>query len=77
MQGLYEQAVGKFADIFTNHAQSNKAPDALLKMGLSMVSLNKKEEACTAFKALPDQYPNADEALKKRAQEEAEKYKCL
>jgi len=75
-QGMYEQAVGKFADVFTNYAQSNKAPDALLKMGLSMISLNKTKEACTAFLALKDEYPKADEKLKKRATDEAEKHKC-
>lgn len=76
VQGLYEQAVGQFADVFTKYAQSNKAPDALLKMGLSMIALNKTTEACTAFLALPNEYPNAEENLKKRAEEEAEKYKC-
>ena len=75
-QGLYEQAVGQFADVFAKYAQSNKAPDALLKMGLSMVSLNKTSEACTAFIALPNEYPKADENLKKRAKEEADKLKC-
>lgn len=76
VQGLYEQAVGQFADVFTKHPKSNKAPDALLKMGLSMVSLKKTEEACTAFKALPEEYPQAEESLKKRAREEATKHKC-
>ena len=76
VQGQYEQAVGPFADVFTKHPQSNKAPDALLKMGLSMVSLNKTAEACTAFIALPNEYPKANEDLKKRAKEEREKNKC-
>jgi len=76
VQGQYEQAVGQFADVFTKHPQSNKAPDALLKMGLAMVSLNKKQEACTAFIALPNEYPKAPDALKKRANEEAQKNQC-
>jgi len=75
-QGMFEQAVGQFADVFAKHPKSNKAPDALLKMGLSMVSLKKKDEACTAFIALPNEYPKASEDLKKRAKEEADKNKC-
>ena len=75
-QGHFEQALGKFSDIFTKYPQSNKAADALLKMGLCMLNLNKKSEACTAFIALPNEYPNADASLKKRANTEAEKNKC-
>jgi len=76
VQQQFEKAVGQFADVFTNYPKSNKAPDALLKMGLSMLSLKKIPEACTAFIALPNEYPNADSTLKKRAKEETEKHKC-
>jgi len=76
VQGMYEQAVGKFADVFAKHPKSTKAPDALLKMGLAMLSLNKKTEACTAFIALPNEYPKASAALKTKANEETKKNKC-
>ncbi len=76
VQGQFEKAVGQFADVFSKHAKSNKAPDALLKMGLSMVSLKKTAEGCAAFLALPNEYPKAETALKERAKKEAEKYKC-
>ena len=45
-------------------------------MGLTMIALNNKKEACTAFIALPTEYPKADETLKKRAQEELAKNQC-
>ena len=77
VQGLYSQAVGQFADVLQKYPKSNKAPDALLKMGLSMVSLKDETAACDAFIGLPNEYPQAEEVLKKRAKEEAEKYKCL
>ena len=76
VQQQFEKAVGQFADVFTNYPKSNKAADALLKMGLSMVSLKKIPEACTAFIALPNEFPKADEKLKQRAKEEAQKNKC-
>ncbi len=75
-QGHFEQALGQFSDIFTKHPKSNKAADALLKVGLCMLNLNKKSEACTAFIALPNEYPNADPSLINRANTEAEKNKC-
>ncbi|MBQ3695828.1 MAG: tol-pal system protein YbgF [Alphaproteobacteria bacterium] len=75
-QQQFEKAVGQFADVFAKYPKSTKAPDALLKMGLSMISLNQKTEACTAFIALPNEYPTASNALKQRAAEEAKKNKC-
>lgn len=75
-RGLLEQAVGIFADGFTKYKKNSKAADNLLKLGLTMNKLNKKTEACTAFKSLPVEFPKADKSLKERAQAEAKKLKC-
>ena len=75
-RGLYEQAVGVFADGFTKYKNNSKAADNLLKLGLTMNKLNKKTEACTAFKTLPTEFPKADPALKNRAKAEAKKLSC-
>lgn len=75
-RGQYEQAVGIFAEGFTTYKRNSKAPDNLLKLGMSMVHLKKKDEACTAFKSLPVEFPKASASLKKRAQDEAKKLSC-
>ena len=75
-RGLYEQAVGVFADGFTKYKNNSKAADNLLKLGLTMNKLNKKAEACTAFKSLPTEFPKADAKLKDRAKAEAKKLTC-
>ena len=75
-QGQYEHAIGFFADVFSKHQTSAKAPDALFKMGLSMKGLKKTEEACSAWKGLLSEYPKADATLKQRTQEEMKKLKC-
>lgn len=75
-RGQYAEAVGLFADGFTKYKDNTKAPDNMLKLGLSMKSLGKKSEACTAFKGLANEFPKANEALKKRAQDEAKALKC-
>lgn len=75
-RGQYEQAVGVFAEGFTTYKNNAKAPDNLLKLGMSMAHLNKKDEACTAFKSLPIEFPKASANLKKRAQDEAKKLSC-
>lgn len=75
-RGLYEQAVGIFADGFTKYKKNSKAADNLLKLGLTMNKLNKKTEACTAFKSLPTEFPKANKKLKDRAAAEAKKLSC-
>lgn len=75
-RGLFEQAVGVFADGFTKYKNNSKAADNLLKLGLTMNKLNKKEEACTAFQTLPVEFQKADEKLKERAKAEAKKLQC-
>ena len=75
-RGLFEQAVGIFADGFTKYKKNSKAADNLLKLGLTMNKLNKKQEACTAFKSLATEFPKADNRLKDRAKAEAKKLQC-
>ena len=75
-RGLFEQAVGIFADGFTKYKKNSKAADNLLKLGLTMNKLNKKQEACTAFKSLATECPKADNRLKDRAKAEAKKLQC-
>ena len=75
-RGQYAEAAGLFADGFTKYKDNTKAPDNMLKLGLTMKSLGKKAEACTAFKGLANEFPKANEALKKRASDEAKALKC-
>ena len=75
-RGQYAEAAGLFADGFTKYKNNTKAPDNMLKLGLTMKSLNKKAEACSAFNGLENEFPKANEALKKRAKEEAKALKC-
>lgn len=75
-RGQYEMAAPVFAEGFTIYKKNSKAPDNLLKLGLTMAKLGKKEEACTAFTTLPDEFPKADKNMKDRANDEAKKLSC-
>ena len=76
VRGQYEVAAGIFSDGLTKYEKSTKAPDNLLKLGLTMANLKKKEEACGFFKLMPEQFPKADNTLKNRAKQEAKKLAC-
>ena len=75
-RGQYEQAAPIFAEGFTTYKKNSKAPDNLLKLGLTMNKLGKKEEACSAFTALPDEFPKANATTLTRAKDEAKKLAC-
>ncbi len=76
VRGQYEAAAVTFAEGFKKYKTSTKGPDNLLKLGMSMSRLGKEKEACTAFKSLSKEFPNASQTLKSRAQNEAEKLSC-
>ena len=70
----YDKAAVAFADGMNK--KSTKGADCLLKLGMSMMFLNKKEEACAAFQSLASEFPKASEILKTKAKSEAKKLSC-
>ena len=71
VRGRYENASVAFAEGYKNHKASSKGPDSLIKLGLSMSRLKRKDEACAAFVNFPAEFPKASADLKKRAAAEA------
>lgn len=76
VRGRYAEAVGVFADGLGKYKTSAKAPDNMLKLGLSLKQLNKKAEACAAFTGLAAEFPKAGATIKARATDEAKKLAC-
>ena len=76
VRGQFEQAAVAFAEGFQKYPKNAKAPDNLLKMGLSLSNLNRKQDACVAFSELTKQSTNAAQSVKRRAELERQKLKC-
>ena len=76
VQGMYDQAAVCFAAGFKKYKDSPKGPDSLLKLGMTMERLDKKKEACTAFKNMEKSFPKASDSLKSKAKAEIEKLSC-
>ena len=72
----FAKAAVAFAKGYEQYKTGAKGPDCLLKLGLSMMQLNKKDEACLAFVNLPNEFPNASSDIKNKAAQEAKKYNC-
>jgi len=76
VRAKFDEAAVAFADAWQQNPQGNKAPDSLLKLGMSLAATNKTKDACTALSELNAKYPNAPATTRSRASEERAKLKC-
>lgn len=72
----FPKAAVAFAKGYENYKGGPKGADSLLKLGMSMRELGKKDEACVAFTSLPKEFPKAAEPLLVRAKAEVSKLSC-
>lgn len=72
----YTSAARNFALGYQTYPSSPKAPDNLLKLGLSLSELDQKQEACVTFDELFQKYPSAARSLLDRAVEEKKSLSC-
>ncbi|MFN0043044.1 MAG: tol-pal system protein YbgF [Alphaproteobacteria bacterium] len=72
----FARAAVSFATAYEKFPEGAKAPDSLVRLGNSLAGLNKKEEACAAYKQLSVQYPAAQPALKQSASVEITRLGC-
>lgn len=75
VQKQYGEAARIFAQGYQNHPSSNKKHDNLLKLGLSLSGMGKKEDACIALMQLVKDSGKKTPVLS-RAQQEAKKLGC-
>ena len=71
-----QKSVIEFMNGYQNYPKSNKAPDNLLKLGMSLSRLSQTKEACTALTRLAKEYPEASEQIRRSAQQERQRLKC-
>lgn len=76
VRGDYTRAARVFAEGYQTYPKSSKGADNLLKLGLSLSQLNKKQEACVTFTQLQKDYKNAAAVIKQRAEAEKQKLAC-
>lgn len=70
-------AAQEFLEVYKKGGKNGpKAPDALLKLGMSMARLDKVSEACAAFNKVKQDYPHAPAGLRGTLDREMKQYKC-
>ena len=73
---LYSDAATAYIDGYKNYPKSDKAPDNLLKLGITMVQLGEKDQGCKMISGLKKEYPKASKSVLQKAQYEQKKFKC-
>jgi tol-pal system protein YbgF len=66
-EGNYRKAGETFLKGFQDYPESPKAPDSLLKLGLSLQSAKQTKQACQSFDELMRRYPDASPGVINRA----------
>ena len=75
-RGEYGRSAELFLDAYEKSKTGPKAPDTLLKLGLSLAGLDKNKEACASFRELGRAFPNAPDAVRDRAAQESKRLSC-
>ena len=73
---LYSDAATAYLDGYQNYPKSKRAPDNLLKLGITMVQLGEKSQGCSMINNIKKQYPKASKSVLQKAQYEQKKFKC-
>jgi tol-pal system protein YbgF len=76
VRGQYKNAADAFLKGYKTYKTSQKAPDTLLKLGMSLAELGQKDAACSTFNELKTKYPEAPEHIEDEAKSWRQKTGC-
>jgi tol-pal system protein YbgF len=76
VRGSYEKAARIFAESYQADPKGSKAAGNLLKLGMSLAGMGKKDDACVAFKQLQKDYASSAVPILKRAETEMKRIGC-
>jgi tol-pal system protein YbgF len=72
----YREAAEQFLNVTAEHPDAAKAPDALLRLGISLNGLGAKDRACAVFAELDRKYPQASAPVRQASDREQKRIKC-
>ena len=73
----YKSAASAFLEGYTTFSKSQKAPDSLLKLGMTLMIMGEKETGCDAFAELSSKFPDANQSVIQRAEIERQRAGCV
>ncbi|MBB3021631.1 tol-pal system protein YbgF [Microvirga lupini] len=76
VRSRYREAAEQFLNVSAEHPDTPKAPDALLRLGISLNGLGAKDRACAVFAELDRKYPQASAPVRQASEREQKRIKC-
>jgi tol-pal system protein YbgF len=76
VRGQYKNAADAFLKGYKKYKSAQKAPDTLLKLGMSLAELGQKDAACSTLGELKSKYPAAPEHISDEAKAWRKKAGC-
>lgn len=75
-QGKFNDSAKTFLNAHQAYSKSPKAPEMLLKLGMSLAALDNKETACATLREVGKRYPKASPAVKAKVTTEQSRLAC-
>lgn len=76
VRGQYRPAAAAFLKGYQDYAKSQKAPESLLKLAMSLHRLGQKDAACSSFRELAAKFPTPPAHVRSLAQTERQRSGC-
>jgi tol-pal system protein YbgF len=70
------EAAEQYLKVSTDFEKSSRAPEALVKLGLSLEKLGAREQACAAYGEVSRKYPAAPAVIRASADKESKRAQC-
>lgn len=75
-QGKFNDSAKTFLNAHQTYGKSPKAPEMLLKLGMSLAALDNKDTACATLREVNKRYPKASPAVKAKVTSEQSRLAC-
>ena len=75
-QGKFNDSAKTFLNAHQAYSKSPKAPEMLLKLGMSLAALDNKDTACATLREVNKRYPKASPAVKAKVTSEQSRLAC-
>ena len=72
----YKDAAKNYLSLYQNHSDSSKAPNGLLKLGISLVKMGQLEQGCASLAKLKISYPETEQSILDRGDIEIKRNGC-
>lgn len=73
----YRESAEQFLKVSRDFAQTPKAPDSLLKLGISLNGLGARDQACATYAKVGVDYPDASSRLRQSVERERQRARCV